>query len=133
MAEDGGGGRVAHPVVGVDAVDPVLTVLERVRRGGGRAGLGLGKVWHRRHRSVGRLVAAVLALALTTGMAGLLAPAQAATKKKVTFTVALLNEADSFNPFLGIEAESYEMWALTYDYMIHYSMKDMSPKPGLAT
>jgi peptide/nickel transport system substrate-binding protein len=51
---------------------------------------------------------------------------------KTTFTVALLNEADSFNPFLGIEAESYEMWALTYDYMIDYSMKDMSPQPGLA-
>lgn len=51
----------------------------------------------------------------------------------VTFTVALLNEVDSFNPFLGIEAESYEMWALTYDYMITYSMTDMSPQPGLAT
>ena len=25
------------------------------------------------------------------------------------------------------------MWALTYDYMIGYSMKDMSPEPGLAT
>jgi len=51
----------------------------------------------------------------------------------VTFTVGLLNEVDSFNPFLGIEAESYEMWALTYEYMISYSMKDMSPEPGLAT
>ncbi len=25
------------------------------------------------------------------------------------------------------------MWALTYDYMIGYSMEDMSPEPGLAT
>ncbi len=49
-----------------------------------------------------------------------------------TFTVAMLNEVDSFNPFLGIEAESFEMWALTYDYMIGYSMEDMSPQPGLA-
>jgi peptide/nickel transport system substrate-binding protein len=59
-------------------------------------------------------------------------PALGADNAKTTFTVALLNEADSFNPFLGIEAESYEMWALTYDYMIDYSMKDMSPQPGLA-
>jgi peptide/nickel transport system substrate-binding protein len=59
-------------------------------------------------------------------------PALGADNAKTTFTVALLNEADSFNPFLGIEAESYEMWALTYDYMIDYSMKDMSPEPGLA-
>ena len=25
------------------------------------------------------------------------------------------------------------MWALTYDYLVGYSMKDMSPEPGLAT
>ena len=25
------------------------------------------------------------------------------------------------------------MWALTYDYLIGYSMKDMSPQPALAT
>ncbi len=49
-----------------------------------------------------------------------------------TFTVGLSNEVDSFNPFLGIEATSFEMWALTYDYLIGYSMKDMSPtaRPG---
>ena len=57
----------------------------------------------------------------------------APAEEKVTFTVGILNEVDSFNPFLGIEAESYEMWALTYDYMITYSMEDMSPEPGLAT
>ncbi len=51
-------------------------------------------------------------LALSTG-----APANAADEK-VTFTVALRNEVDSFNPFVGIEAQSFEMWALTYDYMI---------------
>jgi peptide/nickel transport system substrate-binding protein len=51
----------------------------------------------------------------------------------VIFTVGLTNEVDSFNPFLGIEAESFEMWALTYDYLISYSMDDMSPQPGLAS
>jgi len=77
-----------------------------------------------------------LALLGSTALAGavLAAPssAGAAAEEKVTFTVAILNEVDSFNPFLGIEAESYEMWALTYDYMITYSMEDMSPEPGLA-
>ena len=66
-------------------------------------------------------------LALMTG-----GPAQAADEG-ATFTVAIGNEVDSFNPFVGIEAESFEMWALTYDYMITYSMEDMSPQPGLAT
>ncbi len=53
--------------------------------------------------------------------------------EQLTFTVAMGNEVDSFNPFLGIEAESYEMWALMYDYLIGYSMEDMSPEAtGLA-
>jgi len=75
------------------------------------------------------LLAATLAPAALIGGG----TAQAADGDKTTFTVAFLNEADSFNPFLGIEAESFEMWALTYDYLITYSMDDMQPEPGLAT
>lgn len=56
----------------------------------------------------------------------------AAADDRVTFTVGITNEVDSFNPFNGIEAESYEMWALMYDYMITYSDKNMEPEPGLA-
>ena len=68
------------------------------------------------------------ALAVSAG-----APANAADEK-VTFTVALRNEVDSFNPFLGIVVPSFEAWALTYDYMIGYDNTDMSPtKTGLAT
>ncbi|MFN8195132.1 MAG: ABC transporter substrate-binding protein [Nocardioidaceae bacterium] len=72
----------------------------------------------------------LLSLAPAVGV-GAAAPGAAAADK-TTFTVALLNEADSFNPFLGIQAESFEMWALTYDYMTGYSMTDMSPEPALA-
>lgn len=86
----------------------------------------------RRTRSLAAaLTAAVFAL-------GLAWPAVAASESpssgedKVVFTVGLTNEPDSLNPFLGIEAESYEMWALMYDYMISYKAEDMSPQPGLA-
>ncbi len=61
-----------------------------------------------------------------------LQPAQATAAKKVTFTVALTTDVDSLNPFLGVEGTSYEMWALTYDYLVNYKMTDMSPAPGLA-
>ncbi|MDQ3105662.1 MAG: ABC transporter substrate-binding protein [Actinomycetota bacterium] len=51
----------------------------------------------------------------------------------MTFTVGWLNEADSLNPFTGFEAESYELWSLTYDYMIGYRPSDIAPVPtGLA-
>ncbi len=53
-------------------------------------------------------------------------------EEPVTFTVGLKNEVDNFNPFLGIEAASYEMWALSYDYLVGYSVDDMSPVPALA-
>ncbi|MGI8433184.1 MAG: ABC transporter substrate-binding protein [Nocardioidaceae bacterium] len=81
------------------------------------------------------LAVALSAVAMTAAV-GVLASqgtAAAATDSPTTFTVGITNEVDSFNPFNGIEAESYEAWALMYDYMITYSDKDMSPQPGLAS
>jgi peptide/nickel transport system substrate-binding protein len=76
--------------------------------------------------------------ALTFAVTGPIAggtPASAASKDpKITFTVGLLRNADSLNPFLGITAPAYEMWALMYDYMIGYNLSDMAPNnTGLAT
>jgi peptide/nickel transport system substrate-binding protein len=73
-------------------------------------------------------------LLLASLLPGLAVADPAQGKSKVTFTVAMLGEGvDSLNPFLGIQAPSYEMWGLTYDYLTGYSMTDMSPEPGLAT
>lgn len=81
-----------------------------------------------------RLLAAgaVLLASAAPGLALAGPPAQAAGDEEVTFTVAILTDADSFNPFVGIKATSFEMWALTYDYLIGYSMEDMSPQPAVA-
>ena len=123
MREDGFGAGVAHPVVGVGSGHPVRDVLVRMAR-------RLGRGRHGRHRS------AVGAVAAATLLLGLPATAPAAADEsgdeKVTFTVGILNEVDSFNPFKGIEAPSYEMWALTYDMLVGYSMEDLSPVPALA-
>ena len=118
---------VPHPVVGVRARDAVLAVLERLAPRLRRP--------HGRQRTPARSVAAagLLLACLAPGLAlsGAAAPAQAADK--TTFTVGFLTEVDSFNPFLGYQAIPYDAWSLTYDLMINYSMKDMSPQPGLAT
>lgn len=86
-----------------------------------------------------RSVAATAAAALVAGAAlwGSTTTAKADAAAGVddqTFTIGIGNEVDSFNPFNGIEAISYEAWALMYDYMIGWSDKDMSPQPegGLA-
>jgi peptide/nickel transport system substrate-binding protein len=98
----------------------------------GRSGRGHGLA-HRRQRT--RLAAAIalVAVALLPGTALTSAPATAsAADDPVTFTVGLQTDVDSFNPFLGTVAESYEMWALMYDYLVGYNMKDMSAAPALA-
>src|SRR3954447_4565172 len=128
----------AEPVVGIGAGDPVLGV--GVRRAGGDRrgrtqgwGSGRGRGRHGRHRTAGALLAALGLLAASL-LSGLATGSPAAAKDKVVFRVAMLGEGvDSLNPFLGFQAPSYEMWGLTYDYLVGYSMKDMSPAPGLAT
>jgi peptide/nickel transport system substrate-binding protein len=81
---------------------------------------------------------AASAVVATPALLGVTAAANAeespaADKEKLTFTVGITNQPDSFNPFLGIELESYEMWALTYDSLTVPSTKDLSPQPALAT
>lgn len=102
-----------------------------VATGDGRARTVTGG--HGRHRTRAGLVPA-LALALCAMAAALgVGAGPAAAAGDDIFTVGFTNEVDSFNPFLGIEAESYEMWGLMYDYLIGYSMEDMSVQPtGLA-
>ena len=92
---------------------------------------GKRRTVHRRQRT--RVAAVLASLCAVVLPLAVLAPPAMADEEPTTFTVALLNEVDSFNPFLGIEAESYEMWALAYDYLVGYSMEDMSPEPALAT
>jgi peptide/nickel transport system substrate-binding protein len=92
-----------------------------------------GRVRHGGHRTAGAFLVA-LGLLLGSLLPGLAIGSPAQGKDKVVFHVAMLGEGvDSLNPFLGFQAPSYEMWGLTYDYLTGYSMKDMSPEPGLAT
>lgn len=72
-------------------------------------------------------------LALLPGVAAAATDGDDEGDDPVRFTAAILNEVDSFNPFLGIEVESYEMWSLTYDYLIDFSVEDLSLEPSLAT
>jgi peptide/nickel transport system substrate-binding protein len=116
---------VTHPVVRVGATDTMLRVLVRPLGRSGRRG-------HSGHRTLTRVLAG---LAVLSAMLFVQAPVQpaGAAKDPKTFTVAFVTDVDSLNPFLGVNAESYEVWAITYDLMVNYSMKDASPAPGLAT
>ncbi|MGW3242736.1 ABC transporter substrate-binding protein [Streptomyces sp. NPDC001070] len=89
-----------------------------------------------------RALRGLAAAALTTGLllspgtvASVAAAPHSATKPAhaTTFTVGILSDVDSLNPFTGVVQESYEMWGVTYDLLMGWSDKDFSPVPGLAT
>ena len=90
-----------------------------------------------------RVVGAVLAGLVTIGVAGVgVAAADSATPTpstsaggtgQVIFNVGTMQNPDSLNPFTGVAATSYEMWALMYDTLTQYSAKDFSVAPGLAS
>ena len=107
----------------------MLRVLVRLLPGRRRAAR-VGR--HGGQRTPRRALALLGLLLAALAPASLGAPAQSA-EEDVTFTVAYLNEVDSFNPFLGIEASSFEMWGLMYDTVTNYAMEDMQPVPGLGT
>ena len=52
--------------------------------------------------------------------------------EKVVFTLGDDNDLDSMNPFVGVEAPAYLMYALNYDLLVNFSTDDLSPAPGLA-
>ena len=77
-----------------------------------------------------RLIAGVAAATIVAVPAAAAPPAQAADP--VVFTVGILSDIDSLNPFTGILAESYEMFQLQYSTLLSTSSVDFTPDAGLA-
>ena len=77
-----------------------------------------------------RLIAGVAAATIVAVPAAAVQPAQAADP--VVFTVGILSDIDSLNPFTGILAESYEMFQLQYATLLSTSSVDFTPDAGLA-
>jgi len=77
-----------------------------------------------------RLIAGVAAATIVAVPAAAVPQAQAADP--VVFTVGILSDIDSLNPFTGILAESYEMFQLQYATLLSTSSVDFTPDAGLA-
>lgn len=109
----------------------------------GSAGAARARRTDTPQRARRRLAAiAVLALAALGAVPAGGSPASATTTPTVTatgapagegtFTVGILNDVDSLNPFTGIVAEAYEVWGTMYDTLTGTSEKDFSTTPALA-
>ena len=77
-----------------------------------------------------RLLVGIAAGAIALAPAAAVPQAQAADP--VVFTVGMLGDVDSLNPFTGILAEAYEIYQLQYATLMQPSSTDFTPAPGLA-
>ena len=77
-----------------------------------------------------RMIASMAAATIVAVPAAAVPQAQAADP--VVFTVGMLADVDSLNPFTGILAESYEIFQLQYATLMSASSADFTPTPALA-
>jgi peptide/nickel transport system substrate-binding protein len=92
----------------------------------------------RRIRSAATALLLAASLPLATGNAlAATSPTPSGTAPsssgKVTFSIGILIDVDSLNPFTGIVAESYEAYGMMYDSLAGWSANDFSPTGQLAT
>ena len=86
------------------------------------------------HRCWGpaRLAAAIATviglLALSTGLSS----AEDPPPPKSTFTVGVVQDVDSLNPFIGVTVAAYEMFQLQYPTLTDYGAKDYAIEPEIA-
>jgi len=81
------------------------------------------------YRSARLVTAIVFVLGLLLPAMG---PANADEPPKSVFTVGVVQDVDSLNPFIGVTAAAYEMYQLQYPTLTEYAAKDYSIVPGLA-
>ncbi|CAN5229250.1 ABC transporter substrate-binding protein [soil metagenome] len=88
----------------------------------------------RRWRSLVAAGAAAATIAgLTFGGAAAQTPSPSGSAAgKLTFTIGDDNDLDSMNPFVAVEAPAFQIFFLTYDFLVNLSQEDLSPSPGLA-
>jgi peptide/nickel transport system substrate-binding protein len=83
---------------------------------------------HRPARLVAAIATVVGLLVLSTGLSS----AQEPPPPKTTFTVGVVQDVDSLNPFIGITVAAYEMFQLVYPTLTEYGAKDFSIEPEIA-
>ena len=73
------------------------------------------------------MVAATPALAETTGETG-----AAGDSGEDILRIGWAQDPQTLNPFIGLDEESYTVWAINWDLLVNFSTEDLSPSPGIA-
>jgi peptide/nickel transport system substrate-binding protein len=81
------------------------------------------------------IVAAGIALASPVGADNSKKAGNAPSSKdagKAVLKIGWAQNPQTLNPFVGQDEEDYTIWALTWDLLVNFSEKDLSPAPGIA-
>jgi len=77
-----------------------------------------------------------LVLAAAAGMlfaASSISPAHAAGETSDdVLRIGWAQDPQTLNPFIGLDEESYTIWAINWDLLVNYDPDDLSPAPGIA-
>jgi peptide/nickel transport system substrate-binding protein len=76
------------------------------------------------------LAAIAAAAVLTTG--ALARDSGSGNDKGATLRIGWAQNPKTLNPFVGQDEEDYSVWALTWDLLVNFSEKDLTPVPGIA-
>jgi ABC-type transport system substrate-binding protein len=78
------------------------------------------------------LVVVVLAATLVWGLAGALAASSSTPPAQLVLKIGWTSEPDNLNPFIGWATTTYEIWAVNYDFLFSWGIKNQ-PILDLAT
>ncbi len=76
-------------------------------------------------------------VALSVGLIALPASADDSTSggggsQKKVLRIGWAQNPNTINPFVGLDEEEYTIWALSWDLLVNFNTKDLSPAPGIA-
>ncbi len=77
----------------------------------------------------------VLAFAVAVAVIGAAIPAMAQDEPSSDDSVLRIGWAQdpqTLNPFVGLDEEDYNVWAMNWDLLVNFNPKDLSPAPGIA-
>jgi peptide/nickel transport system substrate-binding protein len=60
------------------------------------------------------------------------AMAQDSSSGTTVLRIGWAQDPRTLNPFVGLDEEDYNVWALNWDLLVNFSAKDLSPAPGIA-
>ena len=77
-----------------------------------------------------------MVLVLAASVAGAVGASSAAAQddggEKSVLRFGWVQDPKTLNPFVGLDEESFSIWAINYDLLINFDPVDLSPAPGIA-